>query len=95
MKTAKNRKPLKIMAQRKEDLPEDVLKKNMERRLTFLQLNDEEREALERKTIGQSKGNKAWDGAREARLTASDFGFVCKNKIRLTYPGDTLAELQR
>lgn len=59
------------------DISQECLNTKIDDILLNLKLSDGERIALERSTIGQSKCD-IWFKERKYRLTASNFGRVCK-----------------
>ncbi|GFQ68239.1 yqaJ domain-containing protein [Trichonephila clavata] len=62
----------------KPDLSESIPPPPKEWLLSTLRLSDEEMKGIERKTINQ-RTSPLWKEERRKRLTASDFGAICKN----------------
>nr|XP_018909224.1 PREDICTED: uncharacterized protein LOC109038579 [Bemisia tabaci] len=69
------------------DLPPATLERKVQEHLRLLQVDEDERNAIEKETVGQSTGpNKTkWEGRRKYRTTASWFGAIC---LLTGFPGD-------
>lgn len=60
--------------------------------LKSLQVTDEEKKDTKHKTVGQAENNN-WFEARKNRLTASNFGSICKRLKTTKYGGPTVRRI--